>query len=154
VPADGDADKNYRNAAAVQHYEAARASLEKLAAEYPGSTQYEFALAESHLRMARLAVNKDRQAATNDAARALAILQRLSSGSKDHRLLAAWLDAEIQAATLQGFVKGTDNLQKAQAISRDFEATPIPDAASLYQLACYLTSREPVLLSRQSAPEK
>jgi hypothetical protein len=143
-------DKLERGKDAVAHYEAAQKLLTELSASDPTATEYAVALADCLQQLGRLRVKDDRAGAQKDLEQGRAINRQLAAEHDDSRLQAGWLEAELQMALMQGFEGATDNLGRAQQISESFEQNLPKDPVELYQLACYLGEREPILMTRQA----
>jgi serine/threonine-protein kinase len=143
-------DELERGKEAVTHYQAARELLTDLAASDPTALQYSVALADCLLQLGRLRVEADRAGAEKDIEQAQAINRQLAKQHDDPRLQAGWLEAELQMAVMLGFEGATENLKLAQQISTGFGQNVPKDPVELYQLACYLGGREPILMTRQA----
>jgi hypothetical protein len=143
-------DELERTDDAVAHYQAARDLLTELSASQPSATQYQVALGDCFLQLGRLRMKEDRAAAEKDFGAGQVINKQLAAQHDNARLRAGWYEAELQQAVVRGFDKATENLQRAEQITRDFGQKVVQDPAQLYELACYLGGREPILLTWQS----
>ena len=135
---------------AVRQYQAARDLLAKLAAQDPTATQYQVALADCYRHLARLQLVNDRDGASQELEQGRTINRQLAAKSSDPRLRAGWLEAELESATTRGAEGGTENLSRVAQISDDFARRLPKDPVGLYELACYLGGREPILTTRKS----
>ncbi len=136
---------------AVRHYQAARDLLAQLASQNPAATQYAVALADCNFQLARLKTPTDRAGAMNDAESGRLATRNLADKNHDPRLRAGWFEAELNAAVLAGIAGAVDNLHRAQQIGEDFQNHVPQDSIGLYELACYLADREPLLMTRKTA---
>ena len=57
----------------------------------------------------------------------------------------AWLEAELNCATLVGAEAGLQHLKQVDTIRRSLPASWPSQPAAVYDLACYLAEREPLL---------
>jgi hypothetical protein len=142
-------DEIGRAEAAVNHYEAARDLLSKLAASDSRATQYTLALADSYRQLGRLRLKKDRTAAAGDIEQARKIGNELTTREEDPRIHAMLLELELESAVLPGFSAAGPHLDRAQQLSEQLEKKIPSGPVRLYELACSLAGREPVLITRQ-----
>jgi serine/threonine protein kinase len=143
---------NHRDDAVAQ-YEAARDLLAHLSADSPQATHFAAALADCHRQLSRLRSETNRDQAANDLNQGRAKMRRLAGQHDDPRFHVEWLETELESAVLNGAEKGTENLNRAQQIKNDFSRKLPTDPAQLYELACFLGGREPILTTRRSKPD-
>jgi hypothetical protein len=146
-------DELARTDEAIKHYEAARDLLTQLAAQSPGTTGYAAALTDCHRQLSRLRKAKDPQGAANDLEQSRSMARRLADKRSDVRLQAEWLEAELESAFLRGTEEGLQNLNRVQQIKNAFSQQVPKDPVELYELACFLAAREPILTTRANSDD-
>lgn len=140
---------------AIENYQHARDQLAQLREQRPEQPQFSRALAECNTDLARLVGDADRSEAAQLFESAREIGQQLATEHKtDPEYQIAWLESELRCATLAGFEPGQEHLSRVAQISRSLSSAWPSDPTAAYRLACYLTEREPILLSStaSSAP--
>jgi hypothetical protein len=146
-------DELDRTKDAANNYEKARDLLTQLAVQSPAATRYAAALADCHRQLSRLRKTTDSQAAAIDLEQSRSIARRLADERADPRLQAEWLEAELESAVMHGAEQGTQNLNRVQQIKNSFSQQVPKDPVELYQLACFLGGREPILITRKVGTE-
>jgi hypothetical protein len=139
---------------AIAHYEAANQLLSDLAAAEPDAPRYKMALADTLLQLGRLRMKGDRAQAEKDIEEARALNAQLAKQNGDARQRAASFEAELHSAVMRGFDKAQDHLARAQRMNSDFGQNAIKDPAELYELACYLGGRDPILMKARAESAK
>ncbi len=147
-------DELERAADAVKNYEAARTHLSQLVAMHPSDTKYALALADCCRQLSRLQAANNREEAARVLEQGRSTMRQLAEKNSDPRLQAESLETELESAVLQGFAEASESLDRAQKISREFDSKIPSDAVSLYELACFLGGREPILVNRSSDVSK
>jgi hypothetical protein len=146
-------DELGRSAHAAGNYETARRLLTELSAESPTATHYAAALADCYRQLGRLRMPQDRPGAAQELEQARMMSRRLATEHRDSRLDAEWLEAELDSAVMSGAEKGGPHLDRAQQIKNEFSRKLPNDPVKLYELACFLSGREPILITRKSPTE-
>jgi serine/threonine protein kinase len=142
-------DELNRTLEAMTNYQAARDLLARLLAQSPAASHYAAALADCYRQMSRLHGDRDRDQATKYLEQGRTMVRRLAGEREDPRLAAEWLEAELDTAVLSGPVSGAENLDRAEQIKQGF-LRKLPTApVELYELACFLAGREPILTTRR-----
>jgi hypothetical protein len=142
-------DELGRTAEAVSHYEAAREQLGQLSANSPEAMHYAAALADCYRQLSRLRASQDRKAAEVELERGRAMSQRLANEQSDPRLHAEWLETEMDAIILGGGSPDAEKMDRFQQIESKFWQMVPQDPVKLYELACFLGGREPILVTRK-----
>jgi serine/threonine protein kinase/ribosomal protein S27E len=143
-----------QDADAQQNYERARDLLLALREQKPNEPQISRALAESYAQLARLATNKNREAAADDLNRAAAIHKQLAAEHRsDKRHPIALLETELDSATIAGFASGQANLARVAELNRALSGNWPSEPDAIYRLACYLTQQEAILSTTPEAIE-
>jgi hypothetical protein len=140
-----------RDAEARKYYQLARDQLIALRQENPRQLQFSRALGECYIQLARLAAIGDRDQATKDLQSARRIYQQLAKDDKDARSHIDWLESELASATLSGFASAQEHLARAAEINRMLPRNWPTDPNEVYELACYLSQKEPFLLDPAAA---
>jgi hypothetical protein len=143
-------DELNRPAEAIANYEAARELLMQLSEKSPAATQYAAALADCYRQLSRLRAADNRSGAAQDLEHGRTMSRRLAREHNDPRLHAEWLESELDAAVLSSVEGRAENLKRVQQIQDEFSRLVPNDPAELYQLACFLSGREPILISRKA----
>jgi ribosomal protein S27E len=142
------ADAMSRPADALKHYEQARDELAELWKQHPEQPQFARALAECYTALARLNGDENRPAAEENFTKARQIHEQLATlNQSDVAYQVELLESELDMATLSGFESGQDHLQRVAEIDRSLPANWPSEPGAVYQLACFLLQREPVLVT-------
>jgi hypothetical protein len=142
-------DELNRYTEAVHNYQAAEKLLTELASQNPGATHYVAALADCYRHLSRLHMPTDRSAAVADLEQSGALTKRLVNEQEDARLRAEWLERELELAAMGGGQKSAENLKRTQQIEHEFTQKIPKEPVELYELACFLAGREPMLITRK-----
>jgi hypothetical protein len=133
---------------AREYFELARDQLLVLRQANPEQLQFARALAECYTQLAHLNAGENREQAAKDLASARQIYERLAAERVyrgDAASQIAWLESELEFATMIGYDAGAQHLSRvAQIKGRLAEKLP-NDPDALYRLACYLSQIEPTL---------
>jgi serine/threonine protein kinase len=138
---------------ALTHYQAACDLLVKLSTEKPSEVRYQTALADCYRQIARLRMDSDKDGAKKTLESARGIIQKLAEEGHDVRDQAGWAEVELESTLALG-VQGLGNLKQSRKTSEDFAGQVPTDPSGFYELACFLSSREPILSTRKGALEK
>jgi hypothetical protein len=131
---------------AGRYYQLARDELTALRRDNPEQPSFARALAECHTELARLTADNEHESAAKELAAARAIYQQLAGQYKGDALYQIdWLESELASATMVGFDSGQDYLAGVGEINRALSSKWPTEPDALYDLACYLTQREPIL---------
>jgi tRNA A-37 threonylcarbamoyl transferase component Bud32/ribosomal protein S27E len=130
---------------ARRHYEAAIACLKSLHDEEPERIAYPIALADCYVQLARLHVSADRAAAKLLLDGACSIYQKLADKEAAPLLLAKHFEAELRSAMISGFELGDRHFERALQLKLDAGQTLPTSAEGLYEFACGVTGRRPLL---------
>jgi serine/threonine protein kinase len=129
-----------------RYYEKARDLLVELREQNPSRPEISRALAETYSQLARLAANKNREAAAEDLKRAAAIHKQLAAEHRgDSRHPIALLETELYSATIAGFASGQAHLARVAELNRALSGAWPSEPEAIYRLACYLTHQEAIL---------
>jgi hypothetical protein len=135
-----------KTALAQEYYQRARDQLFALREQNPQDPRIARALADCYIQLANLGSRENRGQAASDNDSARSIYKQLAL---EHQSDAAsqidWLESELQSATLAGFNSGKDQLTRVHEIASLLPNKWPTDPDAIYRLACYLTSKEPVL---------
>jgi serine/threonine protein kinase len=136
-----------RKAEATKEYTTARDLLAELAAREPATVQYRIALADCHRQLSRLRMDNDREAAKQDLDKARSLTRQLATEIEDPRVRARLYNTELESAVMPGFAGASDHLDRAKQIGEQFRGQVPRNPEQLYELACFLSGREPILTS-------
>jgi hypothetical protein len=143
-------DELDRKPEAIEHYQAARDLLTQLAAQNPAAFQYPIALADCCAHLSRLRPEAEREAAGKDLERNRSVVNILAKQDDDPRLLAGLFEAEMYNANIPPSGSNSfEYLKRAEKIGNGFEKRVPNDPVAIYELACYLGGREPILETRK-----
>jgi serine/threonine protein kinase len=143
-------DELNHSAEAISNYETAQKLLTELAFQNPVATHYVAALADCYRHLGRLRLPTDRTAAAANLEQSGNLTKRLVGELNDPRLRAEWLERELELAALTGGLSSLENLTRTQKIEREFTQNLPQNPLELYELACFLTGREPMLITRKT----
>ena len=138
-----------RSDEAIRNYESARTLLKELTKLEPASKSYAVALADCCAQLARLRESKDRNVSASLLEERRDIFRRRVDAEQDPLIEAGLFEAELDKAFFQSFTDSWDNLRRAEKIRDQFNRNLTGDPVALYQLACYLGGKEPILITRK-----
>jgi serine/threonine protein kinase len=141
-------DELNRPADAIRHYEAAEELLAQLTTQDPTATHIAAALADCYRQLSRLRLATDREAAAAHLKQSGALTKRLVSEQDDPRFLAELLEGELELQVIAGAQKSMEHLNRVQQIQNVFTQKLPKEPVALYELACFLAGREPMLITR------
>jgi hypothetical protein len=130
---------------AREHYAAAIAHLKSLIQEYPNRTDFQRALADTYLQLARLETGARRSEAAQLLESARSVHEQLARQQSDAQLTAQWLDVELLRALFVGFEKSASHMKRIGELKDQLEHEMPNDPVALYNLACFITRREPTI---------
>ena len=140
------ADAAERDAEAQRFYRQARDRLARLRQEKPDRVEYSRALADCCLKLARLLIKDDRQAAAKELENARTIYQQLATAdATDAARQIDWLESELASTRIAGFDSAQDHLKRIADIKQTLPKKWPEDPDAAYRIACYLTQNEPIL---------
>jgi serine/threonine protein kinase/ribosomal protein S27E len=141
------ADAAGQKADAFEHYQAAREQLMAFRRRSADQPHISLALAECDADLARLVADENRARATEYSQHARSILAQLASEHRrDASYQIAWLESELNCATLTGFKAAEKHLNRVAQIARSLPAMWPGDPTDVYRLTCYVAQRDPVFL--------
>jgi serine/threonine protein kinase len=130
---------------AREHYVAAVGQLKALVNESPDRRDLQRALAETHLQLARLETGGRRSEAGQHLENARSIYEQLAGEQSDTQLTAQRLDAELRRALFVGFEESESQFQRVDQLRRQLASEVPSDPVELYNLACFVTRRAPII---------
>jgi len=132
---------------ALTHFQAARKLLQELTTADVDLPGYLPALADCLLRIAGLKLPEEHAQAVELLRQAQAIQQRLAAQQESLPLQAALFDTELRLTLEAGRESAPESLRRAEQIFRqEFNRNP-RNPRELYELACFLSERPPLMIN-------
>jgi tRNA A-37 threonylcarbamoyl transferase component Bud32 len=146
------ADAAGRDADAIGFYNNALDPLQELEKQQPQPLDAALALAECYTSLARLEAGENRAAAVEYFNKANLVYQQLAQAHHENlEYQIALLGSELDRAKLAGFNAARKHLKRVASLNQSLLDKWPRDPVAIYELACFLMEREPVLTPREAS---